>query len=125
MQISRVADDRIDQLSSTSGPWAVGTIHRARVVGHSALDGLVQLSLQPSVLDKLFLDVRDVQVGERVRGTVRTLRDSGLFVEMQGSVDGVVWPLHYSDAKLKHPERKFKPGAAVSARVRRRCSRSR
>lgn len=118
MQISRVADDRIDQLSTSSGPWAVGMIHRARVVGHSALDGLVQLSLQPSVLDKLFLDVRDVQVGDRVRGTVRNLRDSGLFVEIQGSVDGVVWPLHYSDVKLKHPERKFKPGAAVNARVR-------
>ena len=30
---------------------------------------------------------------------------------------GIVWPLHYSDLRLKHPERKFKPGSAVKTRV--------
>lgn len=41
-----------------------------------------------------------------------------MFVAISGNVDGVVWPIHYSDIKLKHPEKKFKIGSSVKARVR-------
>jgi len=40
-----------------------------------------------------------------------------LFVNIAGSVDGVVWPNHYADIKLKHPEKRFKIGGSVKARV--------
>jgi len=50
-----------------NGPWKVGTSHRARVVGYSPVDGLVQLSLQPSVLEMRFLRVADAQVGEVIK----------------------------------------------------------
>lgn len=32
-------------------------------------------------------------------------------------VDGVVWPLHFADIKLKNPERRFKVGGSVKCRV--------
>jgi rRNA biogenesis protein RRP5 len=102
---------------------------------------LVQLSLQPSVLEQAFLRVSDVKVGEIVKvsplrtthaafsslsltthdtqGTVKRLSDTALFVSISGNVDGVVWPLHYSDIKLKHPEKRFKIGNVVKARVSR------
>lgn len=125
-----------------SGPWKVGAVHRGRVIGYSAVDGLVQLTFQPSVLEQSFLRVSDVKVGEVIKvrrlllsqifnellirndlpilqGTVKRLTDSALFVSISGNVDGVVWPVHYADIKLKHPEKKFKVGASVKARVRR------
>ena len=40
-----------------------------------------------------------------------------MFIDIHGSVDGVVWPLHYADIRLKHPEKRFKVDATVRARV--------
>ncbi|KAK4057764.1 rRNA biogenesis protein rrp5 [Microbotryomycetes sp. JL221] len=110
VHISRISDDHLVTVPK-GGPWRAGTTHRARVVGHSPVDGLVQLSLQQSVLDKTFLKVADV------KGIVKRLTDSAMFVSIGGNVDGVVWPLHYSDVRLRHPERKFKAGTPVKARV--------
>ncbi|KAK4705134.1 rRNA biogenesis protein RRP5, partial [Phenoliferia sp. Uapishka_3] len=116
VHISRITDDHLASIPKT-GPWKAGTVHRARVINYSAVDGLVQLSLQPSVLEQAFLRVSDVKVGEIIKGTIKRLSDSALFVSISGNVDGVVWPMHYADIKLKHPEKKFKVGASVKARI--------
>jgi rRNA biogenesis protein RRP5 len=67
MQIRHVSDDHVPSLSPSSGHWKIGTVHRARVVGFQALDGILQLSLQQSVLDQKFLQVVDVEVGELLK----------------------------------------------------------
>ena len=74
--------------------------------------------MRPSVLDQRFLQVADVQVGEIMKGTVKKLTDSALFVSISGNVDGVVWPSHYADIALKHPQKRFKPGGSIKCRVR-------
>lgn len=45
------------------------------------------------------------------------MTDKSLFVDIHGSVDGVVYPLHYADIQLKHPERRFKAGGTVRCRI--------
>ncbi len=40
-----------------------------------------------------------------------------MFINIHGNVDGVVWPLHYADIRLKHPEKRFKVGSTVRCRV--------
>jgi rRNA biogenesis protein RRP5 len=99
------------------GTWKVDTIHRARVTGHFPFDGLLQLSLRPSILKQAYLQVSDVQVGELIKGTIKKLSGSGLFVSISGNVDGVVWPNHYADIALKNPSKRFKPGASIKCRV--------
>ncbi len=117
-QISQVSDEHVPTLSSSSGAWKHGTVHKARVTGYYPLDGILQLSLRPSVLAQKFLQVADVQVGEVIKGTVKKLTDSALFVSISGNVDGVVWPNHYADITLKHPQKRFKPGGSIKCRVR-------
>ncbi|KAH9898165.1 U3 snoRNP-associated protein Rrp5 [Cubamyces lactineus] len=117
VHISQVADEHVPTLSSISGAWKVGTVHRARVTGYFPLDGILQLSLRPSVLAQKFLQVADVQVGEVIKGTIKKLTDSALFVSISGNVDGVVWPNHYADITLKHPQKRFKPGSSIKCRV--------
>ncbi|KAH8099388.1 nucleic acid-binding protein [Cristinia sonorae] len=117
VHISQTSDDHVPSLSSTSGPWKVGTIHRARVTGYFPLDGLLQLSLRQSVLEQKFLQVGEVQPGEVIRGTVKKLTDNALFVSISGNVDGVIWPNHYADIKLKHPQKRFKAGGTIKCRV--------
>ena len=88
------------------------------MTGYFALDGYLQLSLRPSVLEKRFLQVSDVVVGEVVKGTVKKLTESALFVSLSGNVDGVVWPIHFADIPLKHPQKRFKQGGSIKCRVR-------
>ncbi|KDR85384.1 hypothetical protein GALMADRAFT_234227 [Galerina marginata CBS 339.88] len=116
VHISHTSDDHVPSLSS-SGPWKPGSIHPARVTGFFTLDGLLQLSLKPSVVQQKYFQIHDVEVGEIVKGTIKKLTDSGLFVSLSGGIDGVVWPNHYADITLKHPAKRFKEGAGIKCRV--------
>lgn len=116
VHISHLSEDHVPSLSST-GPWKPGTLHRARVTGYFSFDGLLQLSFKPSIIEQKFLQVSDVEVGEVIKGTIKKLTDSGLFVSLSRSIDGVVWPNHYADITLKHPEKRFKPGVGIKCKV--------
>ncbi|KAG6862187.1 hypothetical protein C0995_004269 [Termitomyces sp. Mi166 len=116
VHISHVADEHVPSLSS-SGPWKIGTSHRARIIGYFPFDGLLQLSFKPSIIEQKFLQIADVQVGEVVKGTIKKLTETGLFVSLSGNIDGVVWPNHYADIILKHPSKRFKIGASIKCRV--------
>lgn len=74
--------------------------------------------MRNTVLEQKFLRVDDVQVGELVKGTVRKLTESALFVRINGNVDGMIWPMHYADIMLKHPQKRFKKDAVLKCRVR-------
>ncbi|KAF8898934.1 hypothetical protein BD779DRAFT_1607574 [Infundibulicybe gibba] len=116
VHISHASDDHIPSLSS-SGPWKPGSIHRARVIGHFLFDGTLQLSLKSSVLEQKFLQVTDINAGEVIKGTIKKLTDSGLFISISSTIDGVVWPNHYADIALKHPTKRFKVGASIKCRA--------
>lgn len=73
--------------------------------------------MRASILEQKFLRVSDVQVGEILKGTVKKLTDSALFVSISGSVDAVVFPNHYADIMLKNPQRRFKEGTSIKCRV--------
>lgn len=117
VHISRVADEHIDALAPTQGKYRVGSEHAARVTGHAMTDRLLLLSLQPSVLEKQYMRVSEVPVGEVVRVTIRKVTPKAIFVRLSSNVDGVVFPLHFSDVHLAHPEKKFKPNLTMNARI--------
>ncbi|KAH9486567.1 rRNA biogenesis protein rrp5 [Psilocybe cubensis] len=114
--ISHISDDHVPSLSP-SGSWKPGSFHPARVTGFFSFDGLLQLSLKPSIIQQKYFQVGDVEVGEVVKGTIKKLTDTGLFVSLSGGVDGVIWPNHYADIVLKHPAKRFKEGASIKCRV--------
>ncbi|CEL57234.1 rRNA biogenesis protein RRP5 OS=Saccharomyces cerevisiae (strain ATCC 204508 / S288c) GN=RRP5 PE=1 SV=1 [Rhizoctonia solani AG-1 IB] len=117
VHISQISDSLVPQLSSASGAWRLGSSHRARVIGHHALDGLLLLSFKPSVLELEYMQVADVEVGKTLKGTIVRLRESGLVVALSDKVTGLVTPQHYADIKLKHPERKFKESTTIKCKV--------
>ncbi|KAK0481607.1 hypothetical protein IW261DRAFT_1550697 [Armillaria novae-zelandiae] len=114
--ISHISDEHLP-IVSVSGPWKPESLHRARVTGYFPFDGVLQLSLKPSVLDQQFFQVDDIEVGEIVKGTIKKLADNALFVSLSGNIDGVVWPNHYADIMLKNPAKRFKVGAIIKCRV--------
>lgn len=73
--------------------------------------------MKPSILQQKIFQVDDVQAGDIVKGTVKKLTDSSLFVSISDTLDGVVWPNHYADIPLKHPAKRFKQGGSIKCRV--------
>ncbi|PLW31843.1 hypothetical protein PCANC_17210 [Puccinia coronata f. sp. avenae] len=115
--IASISDSFLPSLSQDSGPYKIGTTHKARVTGISPIDGILQLTLQPSVVEQPFLSSEDIPIGALITGTVKKLTPTNLIITIEGGIDAVVWPDHYSDVRQRHPEKKFIPGAKVKARV--------
>jgi len=115
---SQNSDSKIDVLSEDSGLYRTGSAHKARVIGYNSMDGLYLVSMEQRVLDQPFLRVEDIKVGEVVKGTINRVLDSGrLIVNLSEGITGMVDEIHLSDIKLKHPEKKFREGVEVKARV--------
>ncbi|KAK5328992.1 rRNA biogenesis protein rrp5 [Exophiala xenobiotica] len=104
--ISRLSDKTVDTLSEISGPYKVGTEHQARIIDYNAIDGLLE----------------DVEPGKTVKGTIEKVLIGatgvrGLLVKIASGITGFVPSLHLSDIVLKNPEKKFREGMSVKARV--------
>nr|ODN95502.1 rRNA biogenesis protein RRP5 [Cryptococcus depauperatus CBS 7855] len=117
VHISHLSDERVPILSSSAPQFKPGTLHRARVIGHSPMDGVLLFSFEQSILSQTFMQVSELQIGQVLKGTVRKLTDKCLFINVHGNVDGVVYPNHYADIRLKQPQKRFKPGSQVKAKV--------
>ena len=66
-QISHISDDRLPALSGNTGTYKVGTLHRARVIGHSPMDGILLLSFEQKVLEQAFMRVDDLRIGQSLK----------------------------------------------------------
>ncbi|EKD20395.1 uncharacterized protein L3040_004320 [Drepanopeziza brunnea f. sp. 'multigermtubi'] len=122
VHISRVKDGKIETLAETSGPFKTGSVHRGRLIGYNALDGLYIVSLEPSILAQPFLRVEDLSIGEVVKGKVEKIVVNergvgGLLVNLADGISGLVPEAHMADVHLLRPEKKFKEGSTVMARV--------
>ncbi|KAI1107271.1 nucleic acid-binding protein [Jackrogersella minutella] len=122
VHISRVKEGKVDTLSDSSGPFKTGSVHRGRVVGYNAIDGIFQLSFEKHILEQPFLRIEDIPVGDVVHGEIEKLlvgQDgvSGLLVKLAEGIIGFVPEMHLADVRLQHPEKKFREGLKVKARV--------
>ncbi|RXW22586.1 hypothetical protein EST38_g3267 [Candolleomyces aberdarensis] len=116
VHISHVSDDHLPSLANSS-PWKLDTLHRGRVTGYHGFDGMLQISLKPSIFEHEFLQLTDFKAGQLVKATIKNVSDSALFVSLPGNIDAVVWPNHFADIRLKHPAKRFKPGANIKCKV--------
>ena len=122
VHISKISDGKIETLSESTGVYRVGSAHKARIIGYNSLDGLFIVSMEPKVISQAFLRMEDVRIGQVVKGTVEKILVNetgvnGIIVKIAEGVTGLVPEVHLADIHLQHPERKFKEGSSVTARV--------
>ena len=122
VHISRVKDGKIETLSESSGAYKVGSTHRGRIIGYNSVDGIYLVSLEPSVLEQPFLRIEDLKIGEVVKGKIEKIVVNatgigGILVNLAEGISGLVPESHMADVQLLHPEKKFKDGMSVTARV--------
>ncbi|KAL6864274.1 hypothetical protein J3F83DRAFT_743211 [Trichoderma novae-zelandiae] len=122
VHISRVKDGKVDALYESSGPYQVGSVHRGRVVGYNEMDGLFSITFEKSILEQQYIRLEDVPIGSVINGEIEKLvikeqGVSGLIIKFADGMSGFVSENHMSDIRLQHPEKKFREGMKVKARV--------
>ena len=122
VHISKISDGKIETLSESTGAYKLGSVHKARVIGYNSLDGLFIVSMEPKVISQTFLRIEDVKIGQVVKGTVEKMLVNengvnGVIVKIAEGITGLVPEVHLADIRLQHPEKKFKEGSSVTARV--------
>ncbi|KAL5355772.1 hypothetical protein BJX96DRAFT_170979 [Aspergillus floccosus] len=122
VHVSRLADGQVETITEDHGPFQTGSVHEARVIGYNALDNLYLLSFERQVIDQPFLRLEDVTVGAVVKGKIEKLLIGaggvdGLIVSLADGITGLVPSMHFADAPLQFPEKKFREGMTVSARI--------
>jgi rRNA biogenesis protein RRP5 len=120
--ISRLADGRVDSIGSTIGKYKIGSQHPSRIIDYNATDDMYTVSLQESIIKQPFLRLEDVPIGQVVRGVIDKViigpaGIKGLIVKFAETMTGFVPDIHLSDVVLQNPEKKFREGATVKARV--------
>ena len=122
VHISKISDGKVETLSESIGRYKVGSVHKARIIGYNSIDGLFIVSMEPKVIDQAFLRMEDVKVGQVVKGSVQKVivggnGVSGVIVNIAEGITGLVPETHLADIHLQHPEKKFREGNLVTARV--------
>ncbi|XP_028161850.1 protein RRP5 homolog [Ostrinia furnacalis] len=105
--------------------YPVGSLHRVRVLAYSLSDYTYLVTDQPALLAEKYFTLDQLDVGDFVDGTIKTIADNHMLVDV-GRLTGYIPQTHYSDAGLfidpkkastsKLPK-KFKVGQHIRARV--------
>ncbi|KAL4968402.1 putative rRNA biogenesis protein RRP5 [Aspergillus stella-maris] len=122
VHVSRLADGQVETITSDHGPFKIGSTHEARVVGYSGLDNLYSLSFEKKVIDQPFLRLEDVTLGAVVKVTITKVLIgesgvTGLIVSLTDNITGYIPSVHFADTRLQFPEKKFREGATITARI--------
>lgn len=122
VHISSVSEKMIETLPESTGPYKLGSSHKARITGYNSMDALFIASFQEKIIEQPFLRLEDVEVGQVVEGTIDRIivgatGVTGLLVSVAEGISGLVPDAHFSDVALQHPEKKFREGGKVTARV--------
>ena len=112
--ISDAADDRVDKLERR---FKVGGRFKARVIGRRALDGVFVASLKPSVLNRPFFTLDELEIGTTCEGEVVALEPYGALVRLAPGLKALCPPNHISDVPGRITSAKVKEGARLLFKV--------
>ncbi|KAL4878878.1 hypothetical protein BJY04DRAFT_220710 [Aspergillus karnatakaensis] len=122
VHVSRLADGQVETISADHGPFSVGSTHEARVIGYSAVDNLYSLSYEKKVIEQPFLRLEDITFGAVVKATINKVLIgesgvTGLIVSLTDNITGFIPAVHFADMRLQNPEKKFREGVSITARI--------
>ena len=83
------------------------------------MDQLTQLSFKTSILEARYLTVSDLTPGEVVTACIKKVSEKNIFLKISDHIDTVIWPSHFADINLRHPQKRFKEGGMLKCRVSR------
>ncbi|KAJ3191224.1 rRNA biogenesis protein rrp5 [Irineochytrium annulatum] len=116
--VSKLTDTPIVEVPQSK--FAKGSSHKVRVIGFDLCDGVVQLSLQPSVLNASFLRKADVKPGvvvKLIKATVTKIEPFGLIVAINDSISALVHKSELSEIASASVPKFYKIGSVIKCRA--------
>ncbi|KAJ3219810.1 Protein RRP5, partial [Clydaea vesicula] len=83
--------------------FKIGSIQEARIIALNPFDNIYSVSLQKSVLDQTFFQLKDITVGVVVKAKILRLTAKGIVCSVTDSINGFIPKLHMSDVLLCDP----------------------
>ncbi|MFN4182109.1 MAG: S1 RNA-binding domain-containing protein, partial [bacterium] len=97
--------------------YHIGDRIKVCVLSKNADNRRLQLSLKPLMTDPWEEFLKKFSVGDIIRGPVRNIIESGIFVQIIPGVEGFVHISDISDRPLKHPSEAVSIGEEISAKI--------
>lgn len=109
-----MTDGKIEKLDK---PYRQGTKHKCRIIDFDPLNGIYQVSMQPSVLNQPFLTCEAVKVGAVHKGKIIRIEKYGILVSLSSHVKALCHSSHLTEVPLANAQSKFLVGQTVKFRV--------
>ena len=97
--------------------FKIGSTHKSRILDYSMFDNTYILTLDKEQIDVNFIRANDIPVGQKVTCVVEKVSSEGIVLQLENNFHATVPEFQISDIKLVYPERKFKIGSKVKARI--------
>lgn len=97
--------------------YKIGTTHKARILDYAIFDNVYILTMDKTQIDIPFVRANDIPVGTKVNAKIEKVSADGIMLSIDSRFQATVPPNHISDIKLVYPERKYKIGSSVKARI--------
>lgn len=112
-----VHKSRVSKNSDLDLDFKLGSTHKARLLSYSMFDNMYILTLDQEKIDTTYLRASDIPVGQKVTCEIEKVSPAGIDVKLDNDFRATVPAFQISDIKLVYPERKFKIGSKVRARI--------
>ncbi|GAV30153.1 hypothetical protein PMKS-003660 [Pichia membranifaciens] len=112
-----VHKSRVSKDTDLDMDFKIGSTHKARVLNYSMFDNLYILTLDQVKIDVTYLRANDIPVGHKITCEIEKVSAAGITVKLENDFKAIVPAFQISDIKLVYPERKFKIGSKVKARI--------
>jgi small subunit ribosomal protein S1 len=94
-----------------------GDVIEAVVLDIDAQNERIALGIKQSTQDPWATMAQRYPVGSRAKGTVTTVTDFGVFIELEEGVEGLIHVSQLSNERVDKPQALFQPGQSVEAEV--------
>lgn len=110
---------KLVKISKTAGELELGPETLKDIIADLLKPGRdLRDSLEAPVLRQDILDIKDLQVGQKLEGVVRNVVDFGAFVDIGIHEDGLIHISHMSQTFVKHPSQVLYVGDLVTVWVK-------
>lgn len=88
-----------------------------RILKYSSMDQMYIVSLEKSVIEQQLLSYNEVEVGTKLKATIKGYNDFGAQVALSKTVSGHIDFMMLTDTQIKNPEKKYPAGSVLDCRV--------
>ncbi|XP_074640750.1 protein RRP5 homolog isoform X2 [Tubulanus polymorphus] len=115
--VREISDETVNEDSQPLNDFHINQKVKCRVIDFDFIDNQARLSMKKNVIEMKYMSLADINIGDIVEVTIKKLEPKRLVVKLSDWLSGLIFPMHYSDATIQHPEKFFTEGEKLTCRI--------